>query len=150
MLAGALPQDGTDQVSGENWRRGIGRHLNETGKLPAALMDLEPAAPRVPALVPLAAVDKQFAKPRSGRSNHTATIRLLLPAVARPASKKDWTQVEFTVNVPVRYQRGLLRPPTLRISRDRALVRVDLPVEFPAVPKRPDNGRVLGLDWGVR
>jgi hypothetical protein len=104
----------------------------------------------VPAPVPLAAVDKQFAKPRSGDGNHTATIRLLLSTVAHPASKNNWTQVEFTVNVPSRYQRGLLRPLTLRISRDRALVRVDLPVEFPAVRGRPDNGRVLGLDWGVR
>ena len=28
LLAKALPQDGTDQVAGENWRRRIGHHLN--------------------------------------------------------------------------------------------------------------------------
>jgi transposase len=52
--------------------------------------------------------------------------------------------------VPARYRRGLLRPPTLRVSRDGAVVRVDLPVEFPKAPRRPDNGRVLGLDRGAR
>jgi hypothetical protein len=36
-------------------------------------------------------------------------VKLLLP-VARPATRKDWTQVAITVNVPARYRRGLLRP----------------------------------------
>jgi hypothetical protein len=141
LLAGVDPDQAGDPVTGRNFRRRIGRHLVETGTLPRDLFDLEPVAPQAPVQVPLAAVDKQFAELIPGNDNTTATVRLLLPTVPRPASKKDWSPVELRVNVPARYQRARLRPPTLR---------VDLPVEFPKAPKKPDNGRVLGLDWGVR
>jgi hypothetical protein len=149
LLAGAAPDEAGDPVTGRNFRRRIGRHLRETGVLPKDLFDLEPCAPRAPAQIPLAAVEEQFAELVAGEGNATATIRLLLPTVPRPASKRDWSRLELRAGVPARYQRGRLRPPTLPVT-GHGVVRVHLPVEFPKVPKKPNNGRVLGASWGVR
>lgn len=60
LLAGGLPADCPDVVSGTAMRRRIGRRLDHGDGLPASLFALEPEAPRVPALVPLAVADQQL------------------------------------------------------------------------------------------
>ena len=136
-----------DPVTVRNTRRQVGRFKDTHGRLPRDLFELAPASPAAPQMVPLAATDKQFSTLEPADGNASALLMLLLPLVPRPATQIDWSRVQIAVAVPPRYRAGRLRPPTLRVHGPH--VRVDLPVEFPKPTLLPDNGVVLGVDWGV-
>ena len=136
-----------DPVTVRNTRRQVGRFKDTHGRLPQDLFDLAPQPPAAPPLVPLAATDNRVATLEHLVGNGAALLTLLLPLVPRPATKNDWSQVQITIDVPARYRPGRVRPPTLRVHG--AHVRVDLPVEFRKPALLPDNGVVLGVDWGV-
>ena len=147
VVAGTESRMAADPVTVRNTRRQVGRFKDTHGRLPRDLFELAPEPPAATALVPLAATDKQFATLEPADGTAVALLTLQLPLVPRPLTKPDWSRVQITVDVPTRYRVGRLRPPTLRVHGRQ--VRVDLPVEFPKPALLPDNGVVLGVDWGV-
>lgn len=72
LLAGLLPEQCADPVTGRTYRRRIGRLLDEGHPLPADLFAVEPVAPRVPGLVPLSATDEQFFTGQAAQSEKAA------------------------------------------------------------------------------
>jgi hypothetical protein len=117
------------------------------GRLPAGLTELE-TAPRIPALVVLAAADKQLVTIQL-IDPHAAVLRVQLPLTARPTSPTQWAWHVIRLAVPEHVPACVsLCVPTLRLVQGR--VRVDLPWRIPA-PSTPGAGHTvaLGLDWGV-
>jgi Putative transposase DNA-binding domain len=118
------------------------------GRLPACLTELErpPAATSPQAL--LAAADKQLVTiDRS--SPETAVLRVQLPLIPHPATRRDWAWHAIGFRLPRHVPADAdLCVPTLRIISGR--VRVDLPWRR-AVPGAPASRHAvaLGLDWGV-
>ena len=121
----------------------IGRH----GRLPAGLTELE-TAPRIPALVVLAAADKQLATIQP-TGPQAAVLRVQLPLTGRPTSPTHWAWHTIRLAVPEHVPADAsLCVPTLRLVDGRA--RVDLPWRIPAPnPPRAGHTVALGLDWGV-
>jgi len=136
----------TDPVTYRNTARHVGKFYDTHHRPPVDLFELAPDAPRVPRQVPLAASDDQFS--RRGTHGATVTITVLLPRLAAPASRAQWSWVELTVTVPERYSAGVIRAVTLRPAT--AAVRVDVPVDLARPDRSGTPGTVLGLDWGVR
>jgi hypothetical protein len=117
------------------------------GRLPAGLTELE-SVPRIPALVVLAAADKQLVTIQL-IGPHAAVLRVQLPLTARPTSPTQWAWHVIRLAVPEHVPACVsLCVPTLRLVRGQ--VRVDLPWRIPA-PSTPRAGHTvaLGLDWGV-
>jgi hypothetical protein len=117
------------------------------GRLPAGLTELE-TAPRIPALVVLAAADKQLVTiQRLGP--HAAVLRVQLPLTSRPTSPTQWAWHVIRLAVPEHVPACVsLCVPTLRLIEGQ--VRVDLPWRIPAsYAPRSGHTVALGLDWGV-
>lgn len=115
------------------------------GRLPAGLTELE-TAPRIPALVVLAAADKQLVTIQP-IGPHAAVLRVQLPLTARPTSATEWAWHVVRLAVPEHVPAyASLCVPTLRLVKGQ--VRVDLPWRIPA-PSAPTAGHTvaLGLDW---
>jgi transposase len=136
----------TDVVTYRNTARQVGGFYDVQHRPPVDLFELAPAAPRIPAQVPLAASDTQFSH-RAVEAD-TVTITVLLPHCAAPASRAQWTWVEMMVRVSERYAPGVVKAVTLRPQA--TTVRVDVPVDLGRPDWAPGTGVVLGLDWGVR
>jgi hypothetical protein len=117
------------------------------GRPPAGLTELE-TAPRIPALVVLAAADKQLVTIQPTGA-HAAVLRVQLPLTGRPTSPTQWAWHAIRLAVPEHVPAcASLCAPTLRLVEGR--VRVDLPWRLTA-PSAPRAGHTvaLGLDWGV-
>jgi hypothetical protein len=122
--------------------------IDHHGRLPAGLTELETAA-RIPALVVLAAADKQLVTIQA-TGPQAAVLRVQLPLTGRPTSPAQWAWHAIRLAVPEHVPaRASLCAPTLRLVAGR--VRVDLPWRL-AVPSAPRAGHAvaLGLDWGVK
>jgi hypothetical protein len=120
---------------------------NHGGRLPVGLTELE-TAPRIPALVILAAADKQLVTIQP-TGPHAAVLRVQLPLTGQPTSPTQWAWHAIRLAVPEHVPTCVsLCAPTLRLVEDR--VRVDLPWRI-AAPSAPRKGHAvaLGLDWGV-
>jgi hypothetical protein len=146
-LRGQLPQ-GVRIAEIRNRTRQIHAfRTDHDGRPPACLTELE-AAPRIPALVVLAAADKQLVTiERSGPA--TAVLRVQLPLTDRPSSQAQWSWHAIRFALPEHIPANAsLCVPTLRLAGSR--VRVDLPWRIPVAPA-PSAGHTvaLGLDWGV-
>ena len=136
----------TDAVTYRNTARHVGKFYDTFHRPPVDLFELAPGAPRIPRQVPLAASDDQFSRRRTDGA--TVTITVLLPMVAAPVSRAQWSWVELAATVPDRYSAGVVKAATLRPTT--TAVRVDLPVDLARPERSGTPGTVLGLDWGVR
>jgi hypothetical protein len=97
----------------------------------------------------LAAADKQqVTYTRDPDDRIRLVLRVLLPAVQRPASYRDWEWVEIDSRIPAPVPaHATLLAPTLRLVNSR--VRVDLPFTRQApLPQTSGHRRALGVDWG--
>jgi hypothetical protein len=122
--------------------------IDHQGCLPGGLTELE-TAPRIPALVVLAAADKQLVTIQA-TGPQAAVLRVQLPLTGRPTSPDQWAWHAIRLAVPEHVPTwASLCVPTLRLVEGR--VRVDLPWRL-AVPNAPRAGHAVavGLDWGVK
>ena len=143
LIAGSSSD--ADAVSVRNLGRRLARFEREHGRKPVDLLDLEPAAPRLPAQAPLAATDRQLAEISDEPGE--LVLRVMLPLVPRPARRADWAWHAIPLRRPA-HLAGAAGRPTLRISGARALA--DLPVEVERPLQRTTRPlRVMGFDWGV-
>jgi hypothetical protein len=142
-----LPQ-GVTNVEIRNWTRQLRTfRIRHHGRLPASLTELE-TAPRISALVLLAAADKQLVTIQP-IGPHAAVLRVHLPVTSRPTSPTQWVWHVIRLAVPEHVPAcASLCVPSLRLIQGQ--VRVDLPWRIPA-PSAPRAGHTvaLGLDWGV-
>jgi hypothetical protein len=146
-LRGRLPH-GVRTAEIRNRTRQINAfRTDHDGRSPVCLTELE-AAPRIPALVVLAATDKQLVTiERSGPA--TAVLRVQLPLTGRPTSPAQWSWHAIRLGLPEHIPANAsLCVPTLRVVGGR--VRMDLPwrMAAPSVA-RAGHTVALGLDWGV-
>jgi hypothetical protein len=119
------------------------------GRLPASLFELEPF-PRMPALLPLAACDRQQAAiERHPGDPRRALLRLQLPARPDPRSRKDWSWVSVPLTLPPTVPAAaVLHLPSLRVADDRVLADVAFTRQVPR-PRRDGHVTALGVDWGL-
>ncbi|GGP10060.1 hypothetical protein GCM10012278_48200 [Nonomuraea glycinis] len=118
------------------------------GAFPLGIIEAEDA-PFNAAQILLAAADKQLVTvTRTGE--RTVELRVQLPSVERPASRRDWAWHVLPVNLPRNVPGDVVKicVPSLRVKDGR--VRVDLPFEV-EVPFAPASGHVIaaGFDWGL-
>src|SRR6185437_6821334 len=129
--------------------RQVAGYLRDHGRLPAGVTELE-APPRVPAMLILAACDRQQASiERHGTDPRRALLRLQLPVRPDPRGYSDWTWVAVPLALPPTVPAGsVLHLPTLRVSGGR--VRADVAFTYP-VPQASRAGHTvaLGVDWGL-
>jgi hypothetical protein len=129
--------------------RQVARHLRDHGRLPAGVTELE-APPRVPAMLVLAACDRQQAViERHEAAPRRALLRLQLPVRPDPRGYGDWSWVALPLALPPTVPAAAtLHLPTLRAVGGR--VRADVAFTHP-VPQARRSGHTvaLGLDWGL-
>jgi IS605 OrfB family transposase len=129
--------------------RQIGRYLQDHGRLPVGVTEME-APPRVPANLNLAACDKQQASvERHEADPRRALLRLQLPGRPDPRGHGDWSWVTVPLILPPTVPAAAaLHLPTLRPSGGR--VTADVAFTRP-VPQANRTGHVtaLGIDWGL-
>ena len=129
--------------------RQVARYLQEQGRLPAGVTDLE-APPGVPGTLILAACDRQQAVlERDEADPGRALLRLQLPARPDPRSYRDWSWVAVPLTLPPTVPAAAaLHLPTLRAAGGRA--RADVAFTYPAPQARRDGHTVAaGVDWGL-
>ncbi|MET8001140.1 transposase [Nonomuraea glycinis] len=146
-LHGALPT-GVPVAEIRNRTRQVQAILDTGGVLPAGIIEAEDV-PVNAAQIVLAAADKQLVTvARTGE--RTAELRVQLPLLERPVSRRDWAWHVLPVNLPCNVPGDALKicVPTLRVKDGR--VRVDLPFEV-EVAFAPASGHVVaaGFDWGL-
>ncbi|GAA3447877.1 zinc ribbon domain-containing protein [Planomonospora venezuelensis] len=146
-LRAVLP-DGVSPVEIRNRTRQIRAWAEAHGvALPGDLVEVEDP-PQVAAQALLAAADRQLTTlERTGEQS--AVLRVQLPLVAAPASRRDWAwhALPFTLP-PIIAAEAVLCAPTLRSAAHR--VRLDLPHRSPITHPSPAGHTTgLGLDWGV-
>jgi hypothetical protein len=129
--------------------RQVARCLQDQGRLPAGVTALE-GPPRVPAMLVLAACDKQ----QAGIERHEtdparALLRVQLPARPDPRSYRDWSWVALPLALPPTVPAGAaLHLPTLRVAGGRVLADVAFTHLVPQA-KRTGHRVALGIDWGL-
>jgi IS605 OrfB family transposase len=129
--------------------RQAARYLRDQGRLPADVTELE-APPRVPAMLTLAACDRQQAGiERHETDPRRALLRLQLPARPDPRGYKDWSWVAVPLALPPTVPAGsALHLPTLRAVGGRVLADVAFTYPVPQA-KRTGHSVALGIDWGL-
>ncbi len=129
--------------------RQIDRCLQDHGRLPAGVTGLEPP-PRAPAILILAAVDRQQAVlERHETDPRRALLRLQLPLRPDPRGYQDWTWVAVPLNLPPTVPAAAaLHLPVLRPARNRVMADVAFTQQVPAA-RRTGHTVALGLDWGL-
>ena len=121
--------------------RQVARFLDDQGRLPAGVTDLE-APPGVPGTLILAACDRQQAVlERDEADPGRALLRLQLPARPDPRSYRDWSWVAVPLTLPPTVPAAAaLHLPTLRAAGGQA--RADVAFTYPAPQATP--GRAHG------
>ena len=128
--------------------RQIAAFLRDHDRLPADVFELEPD-PAVPALLLLAACDKQQATIERADDGRRVLLRLQLPTRPDPRSYRDWTWVACPLALPPTVPAAAaVHLPTLRIIDGR--VRADLAFTQPVrKATRAGHTVALGVDWGL-
>ena len=125
------------------------RFLAAHGRLPAGVAELE-EPPRVPAMLVLAACDKQQAAiERHEAGSARALLRVQLPLRPDPRSHRDWAWVALPLSLPPTVPAAaVLHLPTLHAQGGRVLADTAF---THAVPRAQRTGHTiaLGLDWGL-
>lgn len=129
--------------------RQAARYLHDHGRLPADVTELE-APPRVPALLILAAVDRQQAAiERHETDPRRALLRLQLPGRPGPRGYGDWLWVAVPLVLPPTVPAAaVLHLPTLRVTGGRVMADVAFTQQVPQA-RRTGHTIALGLDWGL-
>ena len=129
--------------------RQAARYLQGHGRLPSGVTELE-APPRVPAMLILAACDRQQgAIERHEAHPRRALLRLHLPVRPDPRTYKDWAWVAVPLALPPTVPAAaVLHLPTVRLADGR--VMADVAFTCPVPQARRDGHTVaLGIDWGL-
>lgn len=122
LLAGGLPSDCGNPVTGRNYRRKLGRLLDQGHDLPTDYFRLEPRAPRVPEVLDLSVTDDQFCLARAADDEVAAHAAV----DAELASREEYRR-----RYRIARTRGTERPkqaPTPRVSGAVLVVRLRLPL----------------------
>jgi hypothetical protein len=129
--------------------RQVARYLQGHGRLPAGVTELE-APPRVPALLILAAVDRQQASlERHETDPRRALLRLQLPLRPDPRTYLDWSWVAVPLLLPPTVPAAAtLHLPALRPAGGRVLADVAFTQQVPPA-RRAGHTIALGIDWGL-
>ena len=129
--------------------RQIGRHQAAHGRLPAGVTDLE-APPRVPAMLILAACDRQQAVlERHEADPRRALLRLQLPTRPDPRGYGDWSWAAVPLVLPPAVPAGAaLHLPALRVQGGRVTADVTFTRQVPQA-RRTGHTTALGIDWGL-
>jgi hypothetical protein len=124
-------------------------YLRCHGRLPAGVTELE-APPRVPAILILAAADRQQAVlERHEAHPRRALLRLQLPVRPDPRGYSDWTWVAVPLLLPPTVPAAAtLHLPTLRPSGGRVMADVAFTQQVPQA-RRTGHTVALGIDWGL-
>ncbi len=150
-LWAAAPQGATKAEVRNRTRQAAALHATH-GRLPGSIVEAE-AAPHVSGQVLLGAADRQqVTVARDPDDPARLALRVLLPAVARPVSYRDWEWVILDAAIPATVPAAAdLATPTLRLVNERVQrVRVDLPFTRQApLPQTKGHRRGLGVDWGL-
>jgi hypothetical protein len=128
--------------------RQVTRFLAAHGRLPAGVAKLE-EPPRVPAVLALAACDKQAVIERHEAGPARALLRVQLPLRPDPRSHRDWAWVALPLSLPPTVPAAaVLHLPTLHARGGRVLAGTAF---THAVPRAQRTGHTiaLGLDWGL-
>ncbi len=129
--------------------RQAARYLKDHGRLPGGVTEME-APPRVPAMLVLAACDRQQASiERHEADPRRALMRLQLPVRPDPRSYSDWSWVAVPLSLPPAVPAAAaLHLPTLRPAGSRVTADVAFTWQVPAT-RRTGHTVTLGLDWGL-
>lgn len=129
--------------------RQVARHLQEHGRLPVAVTELE-TPPGVPAILVLAACDRQQASiERHGADPGRALLRLQLPGRPDPRGYKDWSWVTVPLTLPPTVPAAAkLHLPTLRVGQGRIRADVAFTHEVP-IASKDGHTVAVGVDWGL-
>ena len=129
--------------------RQIARYLQDHGRLPAGVIELE-APPRVPTMLILAAVDRQQATiERHETDSRRALLRLQLPDRPDPHGYSDWSWVAVPLVLPPTVPAAtILHLPTLRVSGSRVMADIAFTQQVPQA-HRAGHVVALGIDWGL-
>jgi hypothetical protein len=129
--------------------RQVARYLKEHGRLPASVTELE-APPRVPAMLILAACDRQQAGiERHEAEPRRALLRLQLPLRPDPRTYQDWSWVAVPLFLPPTVPAAAaLHLPVLRPAGGRVVADVAFTQQVPAA-RRTGHTVALGIDWGL-
>jgi hypothetical protein len=124
--------------------RQIARYLQDHGRLPAGVTELE-APPRVPTMLILAAVDRQQATiERHETDSRRALLRLQLPDRPDPHGYSDWSWVAVPLVLPPTVPAAtILHLPTLRVSGSRVMADIAFTQQ---VPQAHRAGHVVALE----
>lgn len=129
--------------------RQAARYLQDHGRLPSGVTELE-APPRVPAMLILAACDRQQAViERHETDPRRALLRLQLPGRPDPGGYRDWTWVAVPLALPPTVPAAaILHLPTLQVSGSRAMADVAFTQQIPQA-RRAGHVVALAIDWGL-
>jgi len=129
--------------------RQVARYLQYHGRLPVGVTELE-KTPQVPAILILAAVDRQQAVlERYEAAPRRALLRLQLPARPDPRGYADWSWVAVPLFLPPTVPAAAaLHLPTLRVSGGRVIADVAFTQQVPQA-RRTGHAIALGIDWGL-
>jgi IS605 OrfB family transposase len=129
--------------------RQAARYLRDRGRLPVGVTELE-AAPAVPAMLILAACDRQQAAiERHETDPRRALLRLQLPSRPDPRGYSDWGWVAVPLILPPTVPAvAVLHLPTLRVTGGRVIADVAFTQQVPQA-RRAGHTVALGLDWGL-
>ena len=129
--------------------RQAAHYLQDHGRLPSGVTELE-APPRVPAMLILAAVDRQQATiERHETDPRRALLRLQLPNRPDPRGYGDWAWVAVPLVLPPTVPTAaILHLPTLRVSGGRVMADIAFTQQVPQA-HRAGHVVALGIDWGL-
>jgi hypothetical protein len=142
-----------DKTTITNRTRAVAKFVREHDRLPSHVTELEDV-PYAAAQVVLSPADKQLVE-LTRISDDSAALRVKLPLVAEPKSRKDWERVliKFTIGKHVPAD-AALKLPTLRLKNGK--VYIDLPWEQPLPEMLGRTGKAhaghtkaVAADWGV-
>ncbi len=130
----------TDAVSLRNLGRRLSKFERDNGRPAASFFELEAGAPKVARQAIFAATDDHICE------LDESDIRIQLPLVADPQTRKDWVWHAIPYRHPEHLEGSACRP-TLRVVGAKLIA--DMPFERAAAEPVARTDRVLGLDWGV-
>ncbi len=157
-VAAALDEDGQvdhDRL-GEQGRdvcaaflRNLARQLSRTDRQQiSSITDIQ-AAPTIPRIARLGAVDTQLAQLDAAGESAGVSLRIKLPTTCAPAGPADWAWYKLWCPIPAHLKDRDIRIwhlPTVSMHRDAALLRFTITEAVPN-PDTVSASAALGIDW---